>query len=193
MAQRCLLLVRLVVVVVRLVTGGRRPGIDRSEGRGRRWRMTLVGGQLTSVREMASTAVLANANSGVVTAFAGAAAGNGGPLMIFRGAQGLSKLPILPSVASGDMFLASCWKCGNYCSHAKVRDECDFSYFSDFGFGVLESDIVRICISFIYLFLYLFIFIFNIATVCCDAVSAIAITTCFLILDIFCPVSVCVA
>lgn len=99
----------------------------RGEGRERGERgwevaeaMTLVGGQLTSVREMSSNAVLASANSGVATCFAGAA-GNGGPLAAFKaGTHSFTKLPILPNIAFGEVFVPSSYNFGA-CSHAKVR------------------------------------------------------------------------
>lgn len=81
--------------------------------------MEIVGGQLTSVREMASSALLANANSGVVTCFAGAA-GNGGPLAAFKGAHNFTKLPILPNVSFGELFVPNSYKFGGS-SYAKVR------------------------------------------------------------------------
>lgn len=79
--------------------------------------MALVGGQLT---EMANSAVLANANSGVATCFAGAA-GNGGPLAALKGAHNFTKLPILPNISFGEIFVPNSYKFGGSCWHAKVR------------------------------------------------------------------------
>ena len=75
--------------------------------------MALVGGQLTEV--------LANANSGVVTCFSGATAGNGGgPLSAFKGAahKAFTKLLILPN----EIFVPNSYKFGGFTSHAKVRE-----------------------------------------------------------------------
>ena len=103
----------------RRVRGEGRERAESGAGRSRE-AMALVGGQLTSVREMSSNAVLASANSGVATCFAGAA-GNGGPLAAFKaGTHSFTKLPILPNIAFGEVFVPSSYNFGA-CSHAKVR------------------------------------------------------------------------
>jgi len=90
--------------------------------------MAFVGGQLTSMTEIAnSSSVLANGNSGVATCFAGAA-GNGGPLAAFKGTHSaFTKLPILPNIAfGGEIFVPNSYKFGGFCSHAKVSGFEDY-------------------------------------------------------------------
>lgn len=89
---------------------------ERRGGEGGRGAMTVVGGQLTSVRDMASSAVLATANSS-------GGAGNGGPLAASKaGVHSFTKLPILPNMAFGEIFVPSTYNFGAASSHAKVRE-----------------------------------------------------------------------